>query len=47
VVYNPRSKAGTSFMRIAERLIGNEVPLDETDYGTSIWARLGRRLRAA
>lgn len=47
VVYNPKSKAGNAFLRIAERLTGGEVPLDELDMGLSIWARLGRRLRAA
>ena len=47
VVYNPKSRAGASFMRIAERLIGNEVPFEETDFGLSIWAKLGKRLRAA
>lgn len=47
VVYNPKSKAGESFLRIAERLIGGEVPLDESDIGLSIWAKIGKRLRAA
>lgn len=47
VVYNPKSKAGESFLRIAERLIGNEVPLDESDIGLSLWAKIGKRLRAA
>ena len=47
VVYNPKSKAGNSFMRIAEKLIGNEVPEEELDFGLSWWAKIGRRLRAA
>ena len=47
VVYNSRSKAGAAFMRIAERIIGNEVEGEELDFGVSLWARLGRRLRAA
>lgn len=47
VVYNSRSKAGNCFMRIAERMMGKEVPLDQTDLGLSLWARLGKRLRAA
>lgn len=47
VVYNPRSRSGNCFMRIAERLMGGEVPMEATDFGLSLWARLGRRLRAA
>lgn len=47
VVYNSRSKAGDSFLRVAERMIGGDVPMEELDMGLSIWARLGRRLRAA
>ena len=47
VVYNPRSEAGSAFMRIAERLTGGEVPAEDIDLGLSLWARLGRRLRAA
>jgi len=47
VVYNPRSEAGASFMRIAERLTGGEVAAEDIDLGLSLWARLGRRLRAA
>lgn len=47
VVYNEKSLAGASFLRIAERLMGNEVPQEDLDFGLSLWARLGRRLRAA
>jgi septum site-determining protein MinD len=47
VVYNPRAQAGQAFMRIAERLTGGEVPAEDLDLGLSLWARLGRRLRAA
>lgn len=47
VVYNQKSAAGSSFIRVAERLSGGEVPLDEMDMGISLWARLGKRLRAA
>lgn len=47
VVYNSRSKAGQSFMHIAERLLGSEVPLQDQDFSLSLWARLQRRLRAA
>ena len=47
VVYNPKSKAGRSFLNIAERLIGTDVPEEHTDFGVSLWAKLGKRLRAA
>jgi len=46
-VYNPRSVAGNSFLRIAERLTGANVPNEQLDLNTSIWARLGRMVRAA
>ena len=47
VVYNPSSSAGQSFLRIAERLTGASVPMENTDLGLSLWARIGRKLRAA
>lgn len=47
VVYDTRSNAGRSFLRIAERLIGNDVPVEDMDIGLSLWAKLGKRLRAA
>lgn len=47
VVYNPRSKAGKQFTAIAERLMGGQATEDETDLGLSLWAKLGKRLRAA
>lgn len=47
VVYNDHSRSGNAFMRIAERMMGKEVPLEHTDFGLSLWARLGKRLRAA
>ncbi len=47
VVYNTRSPAGRSFLRIAERLTGTNVPLEEANLGMGLLARLGRRLRAA
>ncbi|OVE79883.1 septum site-determining protein MinD [bacterium J17] len=47
VVYNPKSSAGRSFLRIADRLNGADVPLEDVNIGGSLWARLGRRLRAA
>lgn len=47
VVYNPRSKAGESFLKIAERMTGQDVPIEETEMGMSLWAKLGKKLRAA
>lgn len=47
VVYNPRSKAGRSFLQIADRLIGNDVPIEDSDLGIGFLAKLGKRLRAA
>jgi len=47
VVYNPKSEAGKSFMRIAERLTGNTLPLEQLDMASGFWAKIGRKLRAA
>ncbi len=47
VVYNPKSLAGGAFLRIAERMTGGDVPAEDLDFGLSLWARLGKRLRAA
>ncbi len=47
VVYNPKSAAGRSFMAIAERMTGSESSIPELDLGMSVWAKLGRRFRAA
>ena len=47
VVYNPRSKAGKSFVQVAERIMGAELPIDEMDIGLSIWAKLGKKMRRA
>jgi septum site-determining protein MinD len=47
IVYNPKSKAARSFFIVADRLIGTDVPEEDLDLGLSLWARLGRRLRAA
>lgn len=47
VVYNPASSAGRSYIRIAERLTGANLPLENMDLGLSLWAKLGRKLRAA
>ena len=45
-VYNPKSEAGRGFMRIAERLLGADIPL-ETIGGGGWLSRLGKKLRAA
>lgn len=47
VVYNPRSLAGRAFLRIADRLTGSDVPTESLDLSMSLWAKLGKRLRAA
>jgi septum site-determining protein MinD len=47
VVYNPKSKAGKAYIEVAERLIGGNAPQVEVDLGVSLWAKLGKRLRAA
>ena len=47
IVYNNRSKSSRSFMHIADRMIGSDVPQEDLDLGMSLWARLGKRLRAA
>ena len=47
VVYNPKSRAGKSFLAIADRLTGATVEGDDLDIGLSLWAKLGKRLRAA
>lgn len=47
VVYNPRSQAGKAFLNIAERMTGVEVPSDDLEINLSLWAKLGKRLRAA
>lgn len=47
IVYNDRAKAARSFLTIADRMIGTDVPVEELDLNLSIWARLGKRLRAA
>lgn len=43
VTYNPKSKAGQAFTRIAGRLCGEPAPIP-TFEGKSIWNRLSRRL---
>lgn len=47
VVYNPKSKAGQSFLRIADRITGVNLPEDDLNLDLGFLARLGRRLRAA
>ena len=41
VVYNPKSKAGMAFSRIAARLCGESIPID-LEGDRSFWGRLGR-----
>lgn len=43
VVYNPKSKAGQAFTRIAARVCGEQIPIPNFD-GGSLWSRIGRRL---
>lgn len=44
VVYNPRSKAGQAFTRIAARVCGEPIPIPNLEGGHSLWSRLSRRL---
>ena len=46
VVYNPKSKAGQAFTRIAGRVCGEQIPIPNFG-GGSIWSRLTRRLGVA
>jgi len=43
VTYNPKSKAGQAFNRIAGRVCGEQIPIPSFD-GGSLWDRLTRRL---
>jgi len=43
VVYNPRSRAGQAFMRIAGRLCGEQIPLPNYS-DTGLWSRIAARL---
>lgn len=43
VVYNPKSKAGQAFTRIAARVCGVDVPIPNLS-GGSIWSRITRKL---
>jgi septum site-determining protein MinD len=44
-VFNPRSKAGKAFDRIARRLCGEKVPFPQLD-SSGLWSRITRRLGA-
>jgi len=46
VVYNPKSKAGQAFTRIAGRVCGEQIPIPNFG-GGSIWSRITRRLGVA
>jgi len=46
VVYNPKSRAGESFQRLAARLIGESLPMDEAN-PAGLFERIGRRLGIA
>ena len=46
VVYNPKSKAGQAFTRIAGRLCGEQIAIPNFT-GGSIWSRITRRLGVA
>jgi septum site-determining protein MinD len=43
VVYNPKSKAGQAFTRIAGRVCGEQISIPSFDNG-SIWTRITKRL---
>ncbi len=46
VVYNPRSRAGLAFSRIAGRVCGEQIPIPNlVDVG--LWSRIGRRFGMA
>ena len=46
VVYNVKSKAGPAFSKIAARMCGENVPMDDFR-GSGFWERLGRRVGLA
>jgi len=46
VVYNGKSKAGDAFNRIASRLCGENIPMEQGG-GASLWDRFTRRLGVA
>lgn len=47
VVYNPRSRAGQSFLRIADRITGVTLPEDDLGFDLGFWTKVGRRLGVA
>jgi len=47
VAFNAKSMAGQAFMRIARRLTGEDVPIQNYIQGEGFWGRLGRRLGVA
>ncbi len=46
IVYNPRSRAGRAFSKIADRLCGENVEIEDF-MATGFWGRIGRRLGVA
>lgn len=42
-VYNPKSKAGQSFDRVAKRLCGEDIPIEDP-MARGFWQRISRRL---
>ncbi len=46
IVYNDRSRVGAAFMEVADRLLGEQIPIS-TNIGESIWAKIGRKLSRA
>ena len=44
VVYNPKSKAGSAFMRIASRLCGENIPIVSKEKSNSIFNKIGKCL---
>jgi septum site-determining protein MinD len=42
VVYEKRSRAGRAFLNAAQRIMGEEVPLDEVEAAPSLVERLRR-----
>ncbi|MDD2941600.1 MAG: septum site-determining protein MinD [bacterium] len=47
VVYNPKSKAGQSFLKIVDRLIGASVTGEDLQVSEGFWAKVSRRFGMA
>ena len=47
VVFNSRSVAGSAFARIAERLMGVEVPAEDLNLNPGFWTKVTRRFSGA